>query len=98
MLMPEEYFIVEAKASEWVYVIQKIIRDTAGVEVGDIILSLELPYPVYYLRRTRFDATTLAVAFGGNIAQIRKAKIIRLEPFEASGKLPHPNVPYHGEA
>lgn len=98
MLMPEEYYIVEAKASEWVYVIQKFITDTKDVAVGDVVLSLELPYPVYYLRRDRFDGPELARVVGSTPSRIASAKIIRLEPFKVSGNLPKPTVPYSGEA
>lgn len=98
MLMPEEYYIVEAKASEWVYVIQKFITNTANVAMGDVVLSLELSYPVYYLRRDRFNGAELAKVVGTTPSRIEAAKVIRLEPFKISGNLPKPTVPYSGEA
>lgn len=98
MLMPEDFYIIEPKASEWVYVIQKLIRETDGIKPDDVILSLELAYPVYYLRRTKFSAERIATLVGSTPQAVSHAKVIRLEPFAESGNLPAPTVPYYGEA
>lgn len=96
--MPEEYFIVEPRASEWVYVIQKLIKETPDLVPDDVVLSLEMPFPVYYLRREKFSVDRLAAAIGAKPRATAAAKVIRLQPFEVSGKLPNPTVPYFGEA
>lgn len=98
MLMPEEYYIIEPKASEWVYVIQKIIMGTKGLVPGDVIVNLELAFPVYYLRRDKFPVEVIARGIGATPKATAAAKVIRLEPFASSANLPNPTVNYYGEA
>lgn len=98
MLMPEEFYIIEVQASEWNYVIQRLVSETEGLTPGDVIVTLEMPFPVYHLRKEKFNVATLARSIGATIRAVEGAKTIRLEPFETSGNLPNPTVPYSGEA
>lgn len=99
MLTADDYYIIEAKAAEWVYVLDKLIHEAKDtLTTGDAIVSLELTHPVYYLSRKKFTATALARVLGGSEAQITNSKVIRLEPYKRNSNLPNPSVPYFGEA
>lgn len=99
MLDAKEFYVIEALAMEWRYVIERtIILPTEGVTPDDAVMSLEMPYPVYYLSRARFPAKLLAEKFGTTEEFIENSKIIRLEPYEVSGDLPSPNVNEIGTA
>lgn len=66
MLSVEEYYVVEVHGAEWQYVVQERVILTIKDRVPeDAILSLEMSYPVYYLRRDKFPAELLARSFGG---------------------------------
>ena len=99
MLTAEDFYIIEAKAAEWVYVLDKLVADAHDTLTnGDVIVSLELPHPVYYLSRKKFTAASIARILGASEAAIQGSKVIRLEPYKRDSNLPNPSVPYFGEA
>lgn len=99
MLSVEEYYVVEVHGAEWQYVVQERVILTVKDRVPeDAILSLEMSYPVYYLRRDKFPAELLARSFGASVEQITEAKVIRLDPFEVSSDLPSPTTTDWGTA
>lgn len=99
MLTVDEYYVIEVKASEWQYVVQeRIVALVPDRTPEDVILSLEMPFPVYYLRRDKFPIELLSRALGAAVEDLIEAKVIRLDPFEGSSNLPEPTTNEWGTA
>lgn len=93
------YYHLETSAGEWLWVINRLIRDHADkASPDDAMLGHGEGVTTFLLKKTRFTAAILAKALGVSPEAIEKAPKIVLKSLDTPEKFPAPTVDYVGVA
>lgn len=99
--MTNDYYVIEAKSSEWVFVLTNYVNthpDKEELSEMDVRVVVEpSTWPTFYLSRAKFTSEDIGRLLGADPEAISRSKKIKLGPLDPRD-YPEPTVNYWGRA
>lgn len=95
------YWTLRTNATEWLYLLQKIIKTVEFPDEYDYVVMIDGADPskwLYMLKRSVYGRDLVQKTLGLRDGHLQAGAVLNLDPLPRDPDVPEPTVSYYGEA